>query len=120
MSKTFKIVGDDISDGFHTFAELYDHRVHLYLALAAVSGWPAYYRCDYDEWFCLYLETPHGQLSYHLPNTFLDRVKLFAQPAPDAYKWDGHNSQDVLLRLEAVMLEYPEKPAQPREDGSDG
>lgn len=33
MSKTFKIQNNDISDGYHTFDELYEHRVLLYLNL---------------------------------------------------------------------------------------
>lgn len=98
MSKQFKIVNGDISDGYHTFDELYEHRVVLYMALAKASNWPAFYKLDYEEWFCLFLETPKGQVSYHLPNKYLDNVKTFAVLSPD-HIWDGHTSADVLERL---------------------
>lgn len=99
MGKTFKIVGDDLSDGYHTFDELYEHRIRLYMAFAKTSGWPARYRCDYENWFCLYLETPEGQISYHLPDKYLDIVLTFAEKAPEDYKWDGHTGEQVLTRL---------------------
>jgi hypothetical protein len=99
MGKTFKVVNGDISDGYHTFDELYEHRIALYLALAKASGWRALYRQDYETWFCLYLETPKGQVSYHLPNSYLEMVKTFAELATDEYKWDGHTSAEVLERL---------------------
>lgn len=98
MGKKFEIKGNDISDGYHTFTELYDHRIALFLALAKVSKWPAFYKCDYDSWFCLYLETPAGQISYHLPNIHLETVKQFAANG-EGYVWDGHQSPQVIFRL---------------------
>lgn len=101
--RTFKVVNGDISDGYHTFEELYAHRVLLYLALARKSGWPAYYRCDFEGWFALYLETPDGQISYHVPNRYLDRVKMWASDADaKGYAFDGHTGQIVLERLEEL------------------
>lgn len=60
MKLSDKIVSGDLSDGYHTFDELYEHRVVLYLSLAKASKWPAFYRKDYEEWFCLFLEIPNG------------------------------------------------------------
>lgn len=98
MSKSFKIVNGDLSDGYHTFDELYEHRIALYLALAREAEWPAFYKLDYEGWFCLFLETPKGQISYHIPNSYLETVKAFASVSPE-HKWDGHSSEDVLERL---------------------
>lgn len=36
--KAFKIVGNDLSDGYHTFDELYDHRCLLFLAWMHSDG----------------------------------------------------------------------------------
>jgi hypothetical protein len=96
--KPFYIVNGDISDGYHTFEELYDHRVALYLALCKMTGWPAYYKKDYESWICVYLETPEGQVSYHVPSGYLDMVQTFAKESPD-HKWDNHTSNDVLYRI---------------------
>lgn len=98
MGKKFEIKGDDISDGYHTFSELYEHRIALYLAFCKVSGFPCFFKKDYETWFCLYCETPGGQISYHLPNIYLEIVMAFASESPD-HKFDGHNSNMVLLRL---------------------
>lgn len=100
MSKVFKIVNGDMSDGYHTFDELYEHRVALYRALAKKGDWTPYWRCDFDGWFCLYLETPKGQISYHLPEKYLEDVKGWALDADKCgYKYDGHTSAQVLERL---------------------
>lgn len=99
MSKNFKIVGNDISDGYHTFDELYEHRCLLFinLCLAAVNFKSAW-KQDYETWFCLYLETPQGQISYHIPNKYLFLIEDKIPFEPD-YKWDGHTSETVLERL---------------------
>ena len=100
--KTFKIVNNDISDGYHTFDELYEHRcllfINLVLALKGVnaSAWKS--DLDFGSWFCLYLETEYGQISYHIPNKFLFLVEPEI-PQVDNYKWDGHSSATVIERL---------------------
>ncbi len=109
MSKTFKIVGEDMSDGYHTFDELYEHRVHLFLALARESKCPCFFKRDYAEWFCLYLELPSGQISYHIPNKLLPLVTSFAKESPE-HKWDGHTPADVLTRLEQWPIFTKDRP----------
>lgn len=98
MSKTFKIVGNDISDGYHTFDELYEHRVALFLALCNQNGTRVFYKQDYEEWFCIYLELPCGQISYHVPNKFLPWAKERFTHSPN-HEFDGHKSPDVIGRL---------------------
>ena len=97
--KTFKIVGNDISDGYHTFDELYDHRMALYIALINNTDFPAFIQFDhYEGWDAVYLEMPKGQVSYHLPKSlrscYLDRCTTVGSE-----KYDGHTSSDVLNRL---------------------
>lgn len=96
--KSFKIVGDDISDGYHTFSELYEHRCALFVALCLAQPEKCAWKHDYPGWLCLYLETPRGQVSYHVPNKWLDVIgpKIIQD---QNYKWDGHTSAQVLERL---------------------
>lgn len=37
MSKKFQIEGGDISDGYHTFDELYEHRCLLFIRLCLLQ-----------------------------------------------------------------------------------
>jgi hypothetical protein len=98
--KTFKIVGEDLSDGFHTFDELYGHRIALYLALCKTSGWPCFWRGDHKTgWFILFMSTPKGQISYHLPGRMFALASRFAIEAPVSYQYDGHTPKDTVERL---------------------
>lgn len=103
--KTFKIVGDDISDGYHTFDELYEHRCLLYLHLCLINHTLCAWRPDYDGWFVLYFESPSGQISYHVPDKYLYLVKPLIR-RDDAHVFDGHTSPTVLLRLESISQHY--------------
>jgi hypothetical protein len=98
MSKTYKIIGNDISDGYHTFDELYEHRCLLFVNLCLANRRSCYWKPDYDGWFSLYWESPEGQISYHVPNKFLDLVE-----GKIVRNWnvefDGHTSADVASRL---------------------
>jgi len=99
MSKTFKIQNNDISDGYHTFDELYEHRVLLYLNLCLHNPDMCAFKCDFENWFCLYFESPCGQISYHIPNKYLGVVRNHGVKEVPNYKWDGHTSVQVIERL---------------------
>ena len=106
MSKTFKIVNGDISDGYHTFDELYNHRCLLFINMCVhAKPHKTAYKIDpnYGDWFCLYLETDHGQISYHIPEKFLNLIENVIK-RDDNYKWDGHHSHHVIQRLIANVL----------------
>lgn len=95
----------EVSDGFHSFNELYDHRCTLFLALLTLlnNAWYSSKHSDgseWDGWFIAGIEIEEGkQITYHLPNKYLriagDRL-LYKDRAPE---WDGHTSADVLSRL---------------------
>lgn len=108
-----KVDSNQVSDGFHTFEELYDHRIGLYLALCAMVAW---YSDDFqvwksrrhsdgtmwDDWFILGIGTKKGeQLTYHIPMEYWSKA-FFAQTRYRAYKYDGHTSKDVLERLKKI------------------
>lgn len=105
-----------VSDGYHTFDELYLYRL-LYNA-ALFNQWGQ----TYDEktearmydvhkswkhsdgqpafgggWFVVVAQLPTGQITNHYKAEYWD---LFNIPARDtAAEWDGHTPQDVAARL---------------------
>ena len=98
-----------ISDGYHTFDELYAHRCALFIALLdyiKVSGvgppvWKSKFHADgsmFEGWFVAGIGTLAGnQITYHLPIHLWDKVHV--RPRGKAPKWDGHTSADVVKRL---------------------
>lgn len=106
-----------ISDGYHTFGELYEHRITLFIALCRllkheyklqIDGkgiWRSKAHSDgitIDGWFILGISTVRGQqISYHLPMVKWEQTN-FAITLDKAPEWDGHTSADVLYRLNCL------------------
>lgn len=113
-------VDGDVSDGFHTFNELYRHRMLLSAAL-----WNGWYKLGTDGsghdwfdphksrlhsdgevpfgggWFIIVAQLPTGQVSYHYP---LEHWDLFRIPERErAAEWDGHSAGEAATRLEAFL-----------------
>jgi len=111
------VVDDNkISDGYHTFDELYKHRIMLYMVvcrLAVANGgfecWKSIKHHDYSEyegWFIMGLKSnahPEFNITYHLPMTCWNDCD-FAKTLDNAPEWDGHTSNDVLMRLSKMFL----------------
>lgn len=97
MGKKFEIVGDDISDGYHTFEELYEHRCLLFIVLAL--KWPGrtYWTTAGEGWLIVGMVTPYGQVSYHVPDKYRELVE--GKIEKGGPQWDGHTSKDVANRL---------------------
>lgn len=115
-AKQYSSMGD-VSDGYHTFDELYEFRM-LYNAaffneLAAQAnitgaGKQSYLvhkswkhsdgeLCFGGGWFVVVAQLPTGQVSNHYQAEHWD---LFNVPAMSmAAPWDGHTPQDVINRL---------------------
>ena len=102
----------EVSDGYHTFNELYEHRHALALTVATLSPMGAYIAREHDDgsklpgWFLLGIQTPKGFITYHLP----DRLWAVACMAVTeirqrAYPFDGHTSKDVIDRLYHIVTE---------------
>lgn len=91
-----------VSDGYHTFDELYQHRQLLYFAFARFSGFKCRWKPHYPGWPVLFVEIPSQQISYHFEERWLPLVKSFATE-DNSIEWDGHTSDDVLRRLEASI-----------------
>jgi len=108
-----ELATDDISDGYHTFGELYNHQIALYMLLArnmAVKNpvWKSKLHSDgssIDGWFVLGIFKSKGkQITYHLPMSEWDKC-YFAEELEKAPEFDGHTSGDVLVRLNDLI--YP-------------
>jgi hypothetical protein len=96
-------ITENTSDGYHTFKELYAHRIALFIALAkshADISWKAIKHDDgssLEGWFIAGMHLPTGDISYHLPDNEWDRLDVEA--LTNAPKWDGHTSDDVVQRI---------------------
>ena len=100
-----------LSDGFHTFSELYDHRCLLFIALANASPmlfpWKSTKHNDgssHSGWFIAGLTLPGpSPITYHLPDRYWELLRVSA--ISKAPQWDGHTSQDVVERLKAAIAD---------------
>ena len=94
-----------MSDGYHTFKELYDFRREYNAALVNSGIWKAHksYRhhdgelCFGGGWFIVMIDTPFVQISNHYENEYLDEFHCEEKEVAD--EWDGHTEKDVLYRL---------------------
>lgn len=106
----------EISDGYHTFNELYEHRIVLYIALCRYMKsmrigmghgnegayvWKSRTHSDgsvWEGWFLLGIGTEPGeQITYHLPEKYWALCEFTElEQAPE---FDGHTSADVLKRI---------------------
>ncbi len=100
---------NDVSDGYHTFGELYEHRITLYIALCREIRknwndriWRSKIHSDgsnFEGWFILGIDKiKDGQITYHIPLERWEETE-FAETLEKAPEWDGHTSQDVLKRI---------------------
>lgn len=110
----YKHVGQ-VSDGYHTFDELYAHRYALWFKLCELlydnSSYPSpvikakrnYDGTYHEGYFILAYIDPQNrkQLSYHLPMEYWDKA-YFAKGYETYPDFDGHTSNDVLERLGAL------------------
>ena len=113
---------EDTSDGFHTFRELYDHRMALTLAFfraldndveLRTGDMPWRSRLHHDGqrpydggWFVVgvTLQGP-GQITYHYEDRHWEAFDLPGMRTLDrAPAWDGHTPGEVVNRLTAWAL----------------
>lgn len=109
-----------VSDGYHTFDELYEHRVVLWMALCRIVVdmedlgyvWRSQIHSDgsaFDGWFVLGMGYRQGtQMTYHVPMKYWDSC-AFARTVSRAPRFDGHTSGDVLARLKTIFVDPVEK-----------
>lgn len=119
-------VVEHISDGYHTFKELYDCRAVLNAAffnlLHRLEGTTAFFdrvykvhkswkhsdgeECFGGGWFIVTALLPNGmeksQISFHYPAQDWDLFKIPELPRA-AFKFDGHTTEDVVKRIEQFI-----------------
>jgi len=103
-----------VSDGYHTFDELYAHRCALFVALMLHSNtkgpvWRSLLHDDgtmFDGWFIAGMSLPTGPITYHLPIEMWDTLNdPGVATLNQAFPWDGHTPADVVQRLnDWIML----------------
>ena len=100
---------DKISDGYHTFADLYEQRLILSAALAKNNphAWKSKRHEDGSVpfgggWFIMGFDTDHGCYTYHYE--LKDWVLFHCKELEKGKPWDGHTSKDVrrLLSIPAA------------------
>jgi hypothetical protein len=111
--KEFYIVGNDISDGYHTFKDLYDYRmaynalwvneIHrngnsekykLHKSLKHHDGEP----CFGGGWFIVSLKLPTGQISNHYKIKHWDLFKI-PEYEKSILEYDGHTPEIAKDRM---------------------
>lgn len=110
-----------LSDGYHTFAELYEHRNSLMLALMRAQPhicWFSRRHADgelpfgSDDWFIVGAELPDAPITYHLPAALYSLAqKTGAIELLAGRPWDGHTAADVVQRLRDWAITPPPPPA---------
>ena len=93
----------ECSDGYHTFNELYYHRMCLFSIIVKQNknlAWKSKLHSDgtmFDNYFIVGIDTPNGQATYHYHIEhwdMFDCVELSNAP-----EWDGHTAEDAIKRL---------------------
>ena len=106
-----KTIGE-LSDGYHTFEQLYDFRREYNAALVNSGVWPSHKShrhhdgelCFGGGWFIVMMETLFGQISNHYECKYWDEFHCEEKYVAD--EWDGHTDADVLERLKKCNSRY--------------
>jgi hypothetical protein len=116
LTKAKRVKTSKLSDGYHTFCELYDHRNCLFMLLCRMfkDNETIVWRTKYDSenrymkgWFILGLEytiptsAEVKQITYHLPQKFWNKCSFAT--IIDKSKWNGHTKEDVLKNLIEIL-----------------
>ena len=98
----------NISDGHHSFDELYEHRNVLYITvcklLAKHTDITVWKTIPKDGWFLLILRPYGTQISYHLPESKYEECPFpkIGEGTNYKYTWDSHTHKDALERLKTI------------------
>ena len=111
--KRMKTIGDiahindigELSDGYHTFNQLYYQRMILFATIVKQNKDKAWKSLKHEDgelcfgggWFIVGIDTPQGSYTYHYEDKFyslFDCVELEC-----AKHWDGHTEKDVIRLL---------------------
>lgn len=91
------------SDGYHTFDELYEHRMILFSVITNMfphRSWKSWKHHDgtmYDDYFIVGITTDEGDYTYHYHKDHWDLFKV--EEFTLAPEWDGHEPKDITRLL---------------------
>lgn len=107
----------EVSDGYHTFNQLYHQRAILFATIVNQNkdrAWKSYkhedgkYCFDKDgEWFIVGIDTPLGSYTYHYSKEYWDYFDC--EELECGKLWDGHTEEDVIR-----LLSLPSVTPQPK------
>lgn len=104
---------DDLSDGFHTFRQLYYQRMMLFATIVRQNREKAWKSLRHEDgelcfgggWFIVGIDTTEGSYTYHYEDNY---YSLFdCEELECAKHWDGHTEKDV-TRLLSLPSAHPE------------
>ena len=96
---------EDLSDGYHTFKQLYYQRMMLFAAIVKQNKDKAWKSLRHEDgelcfgggWFIVGIDTPEGSYTYHYEDNY---YSLFDCVEIERGKhWDGHTEKDVTRLL---------------------
>ena len=102
------IITKEISDGHHSFGELYEQRAVLFCTICNMYpdiSWKSRKHYDdndpmYNGDFIAGIYTPMGQAAFHLKDKYWD--KLHVSTLDKAPKYDGYDADEALFRIESL------------------
>lgn len=99
----------DLSDGYHTFNELYHHRAVLFSVICNMfpdKAWKSKLHDTGDMFegmFIVGIETPEGQATYHYDiDPYWDMFKV--RELKNAPTWDGHTPAEAIKRISTLHM----------------
>ena len=123
LKDTKQISTKEISDGHHTFGDLYKHRIILFCVICNMFpnlAWKSKKHYDeendfmFNDSFIAGINTPQGIATYHIKLSYWD---LFEIPEIErAPKFDNYTSDDVLERLLSLNKIEDKKSLQKRKN----
>lgn len=106
-----------LSDGYHTFNDLYFQRMYLFATIVNQNKQLAWKSLKHEDgelcfgggWFIVGIDTPNGSYTYHYETNYWSLFNC--QELEVAKHWDGHTSKDVdrLLSLHHDAFDQLEK-----------
>lgn len=99
-------INGNTSDGYHTFNELYYHRMVLFSIICNQNkdvSWKSklHFEGDmFEDYFIVGINTSEGNYTYHYSMEYWDQFDV--EVLDRAPKWDGHKPEDI-IRLYSLL-----------------
>ena len=107
----------EISDRYHTFNELYDHRAKLTISLLLTSlksrAWKSLLHSDgtmYPGMFIIGVDTKYGQATYHYNIDPYWSMTKGIRELDRAPKFDGHTPSEAIDRIYRECFDISSNP----------